>query len=135
MGPQGVWRHPALAHDERNGDMAMPPVLPADYGGLDNGRVSEKHALHLAWKELHALVLDGVVESAIGVRDGGLERVEIDHHQIDRLDARFAQCVHVRGRIAPRQQAAVDFRMRSANFGIAIAARIPMIATGTMSSI
>ncbi len=57
-------------------------------------------------------VLDRIVERAVGLGRGLRKRVEVDDEQIDRADAVFFQRRHVRGIVAPRQQAAVDARVQ-----------------------
>ena len=40
------------------------------------------------------------------------KRIEVHHHEVDRLDARGADRLHVLGKVAAREQAAVDLRMQ-----------------------
>ena len=56
-------------------------------------------------------VLDAVVEGR-ALRDRRLERIEIDHQQIDRRDAVLLHRCRVRGVVADRQQAAMHLRMQ-----------------------
>ena len=64
----------------------------------------------------HGRAADVDVLDAVGkigaARDGGFERVEIDHQQIDRPDVVRAHRLGVRGVVAHRQQAAMDRRMQ-----------------------
>src|SRR5262249_9943787 len=53
-------------------------------------------------------VLDGVIERAIVAGHRLLEGIEVHDDEVDRFDARLADRRHVRGRIAPREEAAVD---------------------------
>jgi hypothetical protein len=57
-------------------------------------------------------VLHRVVQRAVGVGDGGLERIEIDRDEVDGRDARLVDRRHVLARVAPREQAAVDRRVQ-----------------------
>ena len=57
-------------------------------------------------------VLDRFFERAARLGHGLRERVQIDYHEVDRLDACLLDGGHVRGQIAPRQQSAVDLRMQ-----------------------
>ena len=50
------------------------------------------------------------VQSGFGHR--GLERIEVHHQQVDGRDAVFLQRRHVRRKVAPREQAAVDLRVQ-----------------------
>ena len=45
-------------------------------------------------------------------RDGRLERIEVDHHQVDRRDRMRAHRVRVRGLVAAAEDAAVDLGMQ-----------------------
>ncbi len=56
-------------------------------------------------------VLDALLE-ARALRHGRFERVEIDHHEVDRLDAVLLHRLEVPGRVAPREDAAVDLRLQ-----------------------
>ena len=56
-------------------------------------------------------VLDAVLEAGAFV-DGGLERIEIDHQQIDRRDAVRLHGLRMFGVVADRQQSAMHFRMQ-----------------------
>jgi len=55
-------------------------------------------------------VLDRQGEVAVGARYGLLEGIEVDHHQVDRLDAVLGH--HRVVGAAPSQQAAVDLRVQ-----------------------
>ena len=55
-------------------------------------------------------VLDAIVEVG-AARGRPLERIEIDHHKIDRLDAMRAHRLHVGGVVADGEQAAMDSGM------------------------
>jgi hypothetical protein len=57
-------------------------------------------------------VLDGFFERAPGLRDGLAERIKVDDHEVDRLDARLLDRRHVLGQVAAREQAAVHFRVQ-----------------------
>jgi hypothetical protein len=52
-------------------------------------------------------VLDGVGQRAAGLGHGGFKRVEVDHQQVDGVDAVLLQGRHVLGQFAAGQQAAV----------------------------
>ena len=55
-------------------------------------------------------VLDGVVVAAVGLGDGGRERIQIHHQQIDGFDAVLGTDRVIGA--GTREQAAVDFRMQ-----------------------
>ena len=57
-------------------------------------------------------VLDGVLEGAVRLRDGGFERVEVHDDEVDELDAVLLGFVEVLMRIAAAEEAAVDFRVQ-----------------------
>src|SRR5690606_31290955 len=57
-------------------------------------------------------VLDGVFELHVGFGHGGLERVEVDHHQIDQADAVFLGGSEVVRLVAAAEQTAVDLGMQ-----------------------
>ena len=57
-------------------------------------------------------ILDGLGQRAVRLRHSLAERVQVDHHQVDGRNARILHCAHVRGKIAPRQNAGVDPRMQ-----------------------
>ena len=52
-------------------------------------------------------VLDGVFQRATRLGHGGFKRVEVDHQQVDGVNAVGLQGGHVLGHIAARQQAAM----------------------------
>ena len=52
-------------------------------------------------------VLDGIGQRATGLGHGGFKRIEVDHQQVDGVDAVFLQSRHVLRQLAARQQAAV----------------------------
>ena len=56
-------------------------------------------------------VLDGVLERAVGLRDGGFERVEVHDDEVDEVDAVLLGFVEVLMRIATAEEAAMDFRV------------------------
>ena len=56
-------------------------------------------------------ILDRVVEAHAGARDRAFERIEVDHHEIDRLDPMLAHLALMIFVGAPRQDAAVNLRM------------------------
>jgi hypothetical protein len=70
-------------------------VLPVLGGGAHHGGAADVD------------VLDGVGQRAAGLGHGGFKRVEVDHQQVDGLDAVFLQRGHVLGQVAAGQQAAV----------------------------
>ena len=53
-------------------------------------------------------VFDGILESRGRVRDGLLERIEVDNDQINQVDASHGQGVEVRGQIPAGEDAPVD---------------------------
>ena len=53
-------------------------------------------------------VLDRLVERHARPGDRGLERIQIDHHQLEGEDAVLGQGLHVVGIIVPAEDAAVD---------------------------
>ncbi len=55
-------------------------------------------------------VLDGQLVGAVGARDGGLERVEVHHHEIDGLDVVLGHDLDVQ--ITPAEDAAVNLRVQ-----------------------
>src|SRR5262249_47601779 len=57
-------------------------------------------------------VLDRVVETAVGVGDGRLERIQVDGQQVDGRDAGLLQRRGVRGIVAAGEQAAVGLRVQ-----------------------
>jgi hypothetical protein len=57
-------------------------------------------------------VLDGVRQRAVILGDGLLERVQVDHQQVDRRDAVLGQRCHVLGQVAAGQDAAVHLRVQ-----------------------
>ena len=57
-------------------------------------------------------VLDGVVERDVGLRDGGLERVKVHHHEVNRRDAVLLHSGLVLSVAADVEQAAVDLRVQ-----------------------
>jgi hypothetical protein len=52
-------------------------------------------------------VLDGVFQRAAGLGHGGLKRVQVDHQQVDGVDAVVFERRHVLGQVAAGQQAAM----------------------------
>ena len=56
-------------------------------------------------------VLDGVLEGAVGLRDGSFERVEVHDDEVDEVDAVLLGFVEVLVRIATAEEAAVDLRV------------------------
>ena len=56
-------------------------------------------------------VLDGVLERAVGLRDGGFERVEVHDDEVDELDAVLLGFLEVLMRIAAAEEAAMDLRV------------------------
>lgn len=54
-------------------------------------------------------VFDSVFACAAWLRDGLLEWVEIDAHEVDGFDGVGLHCLHVRRVVAAGEQAAVDF--------------------------
>jgi len=57
-------------------------------------------------------VFDGVFQRAARLGNGRLERIEIDHQQVDGWNFRSGQRLHVGSYFAPRQQPAMDARMQ-----------------------
>ncbi len=57
-------------------------------------------------------LLDGVGQRDVGLRHGGLERVEVHHHQVDGLQLVLLEIRLVALVIAPSEQAAVDARVQ-----------------------
>ena len=57
-------------------------------------------------------VLDGIFQRAFIFGNGLLERIQIDHHHVDGWNAVLLQCRNMFRKIAPRQNAAVHFRMQ-----------------------
>ncbi len=85
---------------------------PRIVGGVDDdgdrGVVLGRGAHHRRAADVD--VLDRILEAAIGIGDGLLERVEVDDDQVDRLDAVLAH--HRVVFAAAPEDAAVDFRMQ-----------------------
>jgi hypothetical protein len=52
-------------------------------------------------------VLDGVFQGAVGLGDGGLEGVEVDHHQVDARNVVLFELGQVLGQVAAGEDAAV----------------------------
>jgi hypothetical protein len=57
-------------------------------------------------------VLDGVLERAVGLRDGGFEGVEVDDDEVDEVDAVLLGFVEVLMRVATAEKAAVHLRVQ-----------------------
>ena len=57
-------------------------------------------------------VLDGHFQRAVGTRRGLRKGVEVDHQQVNGVDAVFGQRCHVLGHITPRQQTTMDARVQ-----------------------
>ena len=57
-------------------------------------------------------VLDRILEPAVGIGDRGRKRVEIDHDQVDRRDARVPDRGQVLRAVPARKDPAVDLRMQ-----------------------
>lgn len=53
-------------------------------------------------------VLDGVLEGAVRLRDGGFERIEVHDDEVDELDAVLLGFVEVLMRIAAAEEATMD---------------------------
>jgi hypothetical protein len=56
-------------------------------------------------------VLDGLFEADVGSGDGGLERVEVDDHEVDRLDPLGFEGLKIFGNIATGENSAVELRV------------------------
>ncbi len=57
-------------------------------------------------------VLDRVFQRAAGLGDGGRERVQVHHHQVDGRDVVLLQRGDMLGQVAARQDAGVHFRLQ-----------------------
>ena len=57
-------------------------------------------------------IFNRIMQREIGSGNGGGERVQIDHHHIDRRHIRVLHGKYVAGIVAPTENAAVNFRMQ-----------------------
>ncbi len=98
------------------GDDAIGIVQLIEHGGVIRRIDDHRDAIMILRGGAHHRgatdvdVLDRVFVSAIGLGDGGRERIKIHHHQIDRIDAMRAHDGVVD--VATAEQAAMNFRMQ-----------------------
>jgi hypothetical protein len=92
---------------------SLPPALSSSSTPAYCGVGQHAHVLPVLGGAAHhggaadVDVLDRVFQRATGLGHGGFKRVEVDHQQVDGVDAVVLQRRHVLGHIAPRQQAAM----------------------------
>ena len=88
------------------------------HAGVLRGVGQHRHVLPVLGRRAHhgrpadVDVFDRVFKRATGLGHRGLERVQVDHQQIDGVDAVLDKRRAVLVQIAPRKQAAVDLRVQ-----------------------
>jgi hypothetical protein len=95
------------------GQLAAVGLQLGQHGCVLVGRGDDAHVLPVLGGAAHhggaadVDVLDRVGQRATGLGHGGFKGVEVDHQQVDGVDAVLLERRHVLGQLAARQQAAV----------------------------